>query len=266
MVLLDDSFEAMPSALNEGQRIVASIEKILMLFMVTVFALLLLIVGITILGLGFPFTALQNTLLSFFARGAPPFVLALAAIPVARRANLGKSILHFTLPASFLIFFFGLLIYTGAHFLIQAELVNVKVTPEMLAMMERTAAVEPGSLTPAGFYDAAVLFTAQTALTPFFVLVGILTMVFAEPPFKWFAGGAKYHGRNWLTVIAAVVLILAYFVIMALPGPRSFFQLVSLPTSFWVAIIALTTLWVFVQRSLWRSNWIERFLDIAPDS
>jgi hypothetical protein len=69
-----------------------------------------------------------------------------------------------------------------------------------------------------------------------------------------------------LTVIAAVVLILAYFVIMALPGPRSFFQLVLLPTSFWVAIIALTTLWVFVQRSLWRSNWIERFLDIAPDS
>jgi cation-transporting ATPase E len=266
MVLLDDSFEAMPPALNEGQRIVASIEKILMLFMVTVFALLLLIIGISILKLGFPFTALQNTLLSFFARGAPPFVLALVAIPVARRANLGKSILHFTLPASFLIFFFGLLIYIGAFYVIQAELVNVKVTPEMLAMMERTAAVEPGSLTPAGFYDAAVLFTAQTALTTFFVLVGILTMVFAEPPFEWFAGGAKYHGRNWLTVIAAVVFILTYFLIMALPGPRSFFQLVPLPTSFWVAIIALTTLWVFVQRSLWRSNWLERFLDLELDA
>ena len=91
-------------------------------------------------------------------------------------------------------------------------------------------------------------------------------MVFAEPPFKWFAGGAKYHGRNWLTVGAAVVLILAYFVIMALPGLRSFFQLVPLPTTFWIAIIALTTLWVFVQRWIWRSNWIERFLDIEPDS
>ena len=49
MVLLGDSFEAMPAALKEGQRIVNSIQNILKLFMVTVFALLLLVVGITML-------------------------------------------------------------------------------------------------------------------------------------------------------------------------------------------------------------------------
>jgi cation-transporting ATPase E len=41
MILLGDSFEAMPQAFTEGQRIVNSIQDILKLFMATVFALLL---------------------------------------------------------------------------------------------------------------------------------------------------------------------------------------------------------------------------------
>ncbi|MBK8795135.1 MAG: HAD-IC family P-type ATPase [Anaerolineales bacterium] len=72
MVLLGDSFEAMPKALREGQRIVASIQSILKVYMVTVFALVLLISGIAVLQLGFPFTAPQNTILSFFAARRPP--------------------------------------------------------------------------------------------------------------------------------------------------------------------------------------------------
>ena len=121
MILLGDSFEAMPAAFKEGQRIVNSIQNILKLFMVTVFALLLLIVGITVLHLGFPFTTLQSTLLSFFARGAPPLVLAVTALSVRRDTSLSRNIIHFTLPASFLIFLFGLIIYTGAFFLVQTS-------------------------------------------------------------------------------------------------------------------------------------------------
>ncbi|NCF69484.1 MAG: HAD-IC family P-type ATPase, partial [Chloroflexi bacterium] len=253
MVLLGDSFEAMPDALVEGQRIVGSIQNILKLFMVTVFALLMLIVGITMLRLGFPFTALQNTLLSFFARGAPPFILAISATAVARRSSLSQGILHFTLPASFTIFLFGLLIYIGAFFLIQDGLAQLTITPEMVSTLERTAAVEPGSMTTQSFYELATLYTAQTALVTFFVLTGVMVMVFAEPPLPWFAGGAPYHGRNWLPLVAAVVLIAGYLVIMAVPGLRSFFQLVALPPLFWMAILAMTFIWAFVQRVVWRT-------------
>ena len=262
MILMNDSFEAMPAALKEGQRIVGAIQNILKLFMVTVFALLLLIVAITILNLGFPFTALQNTLLSFFARGAPPFILAISALAVARRASLSDTIIHFTLPASFTIFLFGLFIYIGGLYLIENQLVGLTITPEMMAMMERTAAVEPGSMTTEDFYASATLFTAQTALVTWFVISGLLIMVFAEPPFAWFAGGSEYHGRNWLPLIAAVILFVAYLLIMAIPGLRSFFQLVHLPGSFILAIGLLAIAWVFLQRWMWRSRWLERFLDI----
>ena len=109
MVLLGDSFEAMPKALREGQRIVASIQSILKVYMVTVFALVLLISGIAVLQLGFPFTAPQNTILSFFARGAPPAIISLTALAAVNRTRLSANIMHFTLPAALLMFALSLI-------------------------------------------------------------------------------------------------------------------------------------------------------------
>lgn len=266
MVLLGDSFSAMPLALKEGTRIVNSIQNILKLFMVTVFALLLLIIGITMLGLGFPFTALQSTLLSFFARGAPPFVLAVTAVTVRQRVTLSQNILQFTLPASFTIFLFGLFIYIGAFFMVDHNLAQITVTPEMVATLERTIGAQSGTMSGELFNQAAVLLSAQTALTTFFVFTGITLMIFAEPPFAWFAGGAPYRGRNWLPVGAAIVLFAGYLVVLALPSLRSFFSLVPLPTLFYVIIALLTVLWVFVQRLVWRTRWLEHFLDMVEET
>ena len=261
MVLLGDSFEAMPAALKEGQRIVNSIQNILKLFMVTVFALLLLVVGITILQLGFPFTTLQSTLLSFFARGAPPLVLAVTALSVRRDTDLTQNIIHFTLPASFLIFLFGLLIYTGTIFLVQNQLVDLMVTPEMLTSLQGYTTMEPASMDDEWFKSTVLLLSAQTTLTTFFVFAGIMLMLFADPPSQWFVGGSEYTG-NKLVVIAAVVLIVAYLILLMIEPLRAFFQLVPLPWIFHLTIGVLTLVWMFLQRFVWRANWLERFLDM----
>lgn len=262
MVLLGDSFAAMPPALSEGQRIVNSIQNILKLFMVTVFALLLLIIGITILNLGFPFTALQNTMLSFFARGAPPLVLALTAVSVRQKTSLSRNILHFTLPASFMLFLFGLLIYLGTFFIAELGFAEIIVTPEIAELIERTAEVATGTMTDAEVVTAAIRLSAQTALTTFFVYSGILLMVFAEPPTRWLAGGAPFRRRNWQTVAGAVALMAGFIVILLVPGLRIFFQLIPLPLELHLIIVALTGVWVFVQLVMWRRSWLERFLDM----
>jgi cation-transporting ATPase E len=261
MILLGDSFEAMPNALTEGQRIVNSIQNILKLFMVTVFALLLLIVGISFLQLGFPFTTLQSTLLSFFARGAPPLVLAMVAVAGRKRGSLYGNIMHFTLPASLLIFVFGLLIYTGVYFVVQNNLAQITITPETLVEIGQNSGRDLSDLTPDEFVAAATVVSAQTALTTFFVLAGLMLMVFAEPPIKWLAGGAPYSG-NWLATIAAGVLLVGYLVVLALPRLRSFFDLVALPASFHIAVAVTTVIWVLVQRLVWRRLWFEKLLDI----
>jgi cation-transporting ATPase E len=121
------------------------------------------------------------------------------------------------------------------------------------------------SLTPDEFNRAVTLFSAQTALTTFFVLAGIMLMVFAEPPLKWLASGAPYNNGNWLATIAAVVLLIGYGLVLAVPGLRRFFDLVPLPISINLGLIILTALWVVLQRAMWRSRWLERFLDMEED-
>lgn len=263
MILLGDSFEAMPPALQEGKRIIGSIQNILKLYMVTVFALLLLIIAITSLNIGFPFTALQNTLLSFFARGAPPFILAIVSVAIVKQANLGKTIIHFTLPASFLLFFFGLLLYLGTFLLIKEGLAHIDQIPqESIAEMTKIANSEAGSITEESFRELATLFTAQTVLVTFFSLAGIVLMLFAEPPIKWFEAGAAFHKRNWFTILAAVIMIISYYVVLLAPRLRTFFQLVPLPSVLHIIIIITTIVWVFSQRWAWRSHLLERFMQM----
>jgi cation-transporting ATPase E len=262
MVLLGDSFEVMPKAVSEGQRIVASIQNILKTFMVTVFAMLLLVVAIGILQMGFPFTAAQNTMMSFFARGAPPAILSLTAVAAQQRVRLARNVIHFTLPAAFLLFFFGLLIYTGAFFLAQRNLAHIEITPEITALIERTA--RTSDLSAAQVQQAAIYYTAQTALVTFFVLTGVLLMFFAEPPLHWFAGGSPYRG-SWLVVAGAAALIAGYYVVLLVPRLREFFELAPLPPLFHAVILGATLLWVLLQRLVYRRQWLERFLDMPVE-
>jgi cation-transporting ATPase E len=89
-------------------------------------------------------------------------------------------------------------------------------------------------------------------------------MVFAEPPLRWFAGGAPYRG-HWLTGAGAVVLVIAYYILLLVPGLRSFFELVPLPLFFHIAILVMTALWTVLLRAMWRRRWLGRFLDMAVD-
>jgi len=165
------------------------------------------------------------------------------------------------LPAALLMFAFGLLVYIGAFFVTERGLAQVDASPEMVAIVARAAQVAPESLGTAEFNTLALLYTAQTSLVTFFVLAGVLIMVFAEPPLRWFAGGSPYRG-HWLVGAAAVVLIVAYYILLLLPGLRSFFELVPIPLFFHIAILVMTVLWALLLRMMWRQRWLGRFLDI----
>ena len=266
IILLGDSFEALPLAFSEGQRIVNSIQEILKLFMATVFALLLLIIGIVFLGLGFPFTTLQSTLLSFFARGVPPLILAMVATAGRQRGNLLKNIFQFTLPAAFNIFLFGLLIYIGVYYAIDHRLADVNLTQEAIIQIGENAGRDLSSLTADQMQMLLRVVSAQTGLTTFFVLAGVLLMVFAQPPVRWLAGGAEYNGGRWLPTVAAVILILGYVVVLAVPRIRYTFDLVALPTSLNAAIVVMTVLWSVTLLAVWRARLLDHFLDMQWSS
>ena len=266
MVLLKDSFAALPMALQEGKRIIGSIQNILKLYMVTIFALLLLIFAVSALNIGFPFTAMQNTLLSLFARGAPPIVLAFVSVAVPHRGNLGKTIIHFTLPASFLLFFFGVILYIGAFFSVEKGLAGIQeIPPDLISSLERIANLPAKSLTADQAKTMFTQFSAQTVLVNFFVIAGILLMLFAEPPLKWFEGGAPFRKKNPLTIVMAVILIIAFYIVMLMPFFRDFFELIPLLFIYHNAILISIILWMFIQRWVWRKRLLERLLMIDDD-
>jgi cation-transporting ATPase E len=102
LVLLDGTFDALPSVVGEGRRVLGNIERTANLYLTkTVYAMLLsLAVGVA--GIVFPFLPRHLTLIGALTIGIPSFFLALA--PSGRRFRPGfvRRVLRFTIPTGFL--------------------------------------------------------------------------------------------------------------------------------------------------------------------
>ena len=249
--MLDDSFAALPYAVGEGQRIVNGMQDILKLFLTRVFYAAILIVSMGILGV-FPFTPKHNSLLTLFTVGIPALALAAWARPGSfHRTDLVRRVWHFVLPAVLTISVTSLVIY----------LVHL-----MPAFRQFVAANPRATELAAG---AAAMPRAQTALTVYAVICGLLLLVFVEPPTKAWAGGDDLSGDRRPAVLAFGLLLL-FLMVLAIPPLRRFFELSRLSAADLAVIGALAAVWALAQRWIWRARLIERFIGAdlwpGPDS
>src|SRR5205807_6917035 len=99
LVLLDDSFAALPGVVGEGRRVIANVERVANLFLTkTVYAMLLsLAVGVA--GLPFPFLPRHLSIVSSLTIGIPAFFLALAPNAQRFRPGFVARALRFAVPA-----------------------------------------------------------------------------------------------------------------------------------------------------------------------
>ena len=86
------------------------------------------------------------------------------------------------------------------------------------------------------------LATAQSALTTFSVLCGLLLLLFVEPATEFFAGGSDLS-KDWRPSFMALALLIVYIVILVVPPLRSFFELQLLGVLDYLAIGVLALLW-----------------------
>lgn len=262
MILLNDSFQALPPAFTEGQRIVSGMKDILRLFMTRVISQALLIVAIAIIGLGFPLVPKHNSLMVFLTVGIPVIGLAVWARPrPLPRTSILKEIAHFTIPASITIFVFGLLVYLVTFIVVAQATVNVNVDPAFIQGFERYIGINWDISAPDQFALELGQSAAQTALTGFLVLAGLLLLVFVEPPTSWWEGGDELSG-DWRPTLAALGMLVAYVAILLIEPARTFFELLPLPFPFYVGIVAVTLVWLVVTRMAWRRRWMERYLEL----
>lgn len=245
MILLRDSFGALPWAFREGQRVVNGMFDILRIFMVRLASKALLIISVAMIG-GFPFFPRQASLLSFFAAGVPAVALAYWAPSGAREErSLLRPLFRFALPAAVLMSLLGVGAYLG--FLYPA--------------IESFLSAHPA----AGSAEAvqAALPVATTATTVFAILCSLILLPLTVPPTPFWAGGSEVRG-DWRPTILAVVLLVLFGVVVALPLGRTLWDVTPLSWLGWIALGFLSLVWGFAVRWIWRGRMLERFL--APSA
>lgn len=192
MVLLDDSFAALPLAFAEGQRVRNDMWNVIKLFLTRISYLVLLLFIIPIAG-GFPFAPKQASILQFITAS----IISVAVVAWARpglssQKNVVRSFVYFILPATFTQSLVGFAIY---------------------ALILQLASQHNGNA-------AQAQAVAQSALTTFSVLGGLLMIPFVVPPTTFWTGGSELSG-DWRPTVLALGMVVVFLVIVVLPGVRS---------------------------------------------
>ncbi len=246
LVLMQDSFAALAPAVSEGQRIVNGMQDILKLFMTRIATMALVIFSALVIG-QFPLALRQASLVTLFSVGIPTVLLALWARPGAvNRGGLGRRLFHFILTPVVVTTVFSLLLFYGT-------LVAILALRADMTLSFSAETIEP-------FYAEAVN-GAQSTLTAFLAFVGLLTIIFVEPPTEWWVGGDDLSG-DWKPTILAGALLILFFAIVFYKPARELFAMHELNAwEITVAVLAAAA-WMFLARWLWRRNILERYLGI----
>ena len=111
LVLLDDNFETIVAAIEEGRQILSNIRKVLIYLPSDVTDELILIGGSLLMGIALPFNALQILWVNFFTDSFPAIAYAFErdADGLSRRIRKSKKIELFDPLTRFLIFTIGIL-------------------------------------------------------------------------------------------------------------------------------------------------------------
>jgi cation-transporting P-type ATPase E len=99
LVLLDSTFDPLPSVVAEGRRVLGNIERTSNLYVTKTVYAMLIALGVGVVGLEFPFLARQLTLIGALTIGIPSFFLALAPNDERARPGFLERVLRFTIPA-----------------------------------------------------------------------------------------------------------------------------------------------------------------------
>jgi cation-transporting ATPase E len=224
IVLLGDSFAALPVAFREGQRIVKGMEDVVRLLLTRTLYVLLLVVATRLVDVPFPVTPKHNSILALLTVGIPILAIATWARPGSSKGVI-RSASSFIFPAAITVFLVTLAIY----------LVQLVTSDEVNA--------------------------ARTALTTTSVLCGLVLIPFVEPPSKWWVGGDEFSG-DWRPTLLALGMLGLFSLIMAIPPLRAFFELTPISGSVFFIIVLVVIVWAFTLRFTWRARIFQRFMGV----
>jgi cation-transporting ATPase E len=244
LVLMNDSFEALVPAVAAGQRIVNGMQDILKIFLARITTIALVVMSAWLIGI-FPLELRNSSLVTLLTVGIPSILLALWARPGrAVPGGLMRQLIRFVVPAAMTSTLLSLLLFYGRM---------------VLPVLERTSGRPRLPAGELASVVAANLQVAQTMLTAFLVVCGVVLLLFVDPPARWWAVANPLVADRRPALLALGLLTL-FTVILLVPLLRNFFSLAALSAGE-VGVVALCgLLWLVTVRTIWRLQLMERFL------
>lgn len=259
IVLLNDSFNVLPTAFHEGQRIVNGLRDTFMLFLSRSFTVIFIIVMVRMLALGFPFLPKHNAITSLLMASVPTFFLTLVARSGKANTVFLKSILRFSLPTALITALLGVLLYVQVFYLVNSGVLVIPFESAAIEAFQTYAGIDYPIDTPEAFTNEVALFFAQTVLTVYMVFTGAILILFVAPPLAFFSG-AVVTRRDRRVILIAIGSVALFMVIMLIEPLRTFFELVPLSLETYITIIIFSTIWTFALWGYWTLQPLRRVL------
>ncbi len=278
VVLLGDSFAALRPAFDEGRRIISGMSSVLFLFLARSITTTLIIIGITMVGLSFPFDPAQVALTTFTV-GIPAFFLTLWAKPRGLQKNILQSLARFVIPVALLTMLMGVGIYVNDFYRARTAPENIAASapatdsdsdpdegPGMQRLLENYSTYTGVSQDDPAFGDAFGTIAAQGALSIFVSFTAFLLLLFLEPPIQFFTGWRKEVSEDKRPAILAVVLFILFQIFYFVPSIGTYFGLLEKPDFVYIEILAVTVVWMFLIRAIWRYHIFEKFFGLEVEA
>jgi cation-transporting ATPase E len=260
MILLQDSFNALRPAFHEGRRIIGGMTTALFLFLSRVASTTLIIIGVTMVGLDFPFDPAQVALTTFTV-GVPAFFLTLWARPRRLEENLLRCLARFVFPVAIVTMLMAVAIYvTDYRFLLTSPLAQ-EDAGWAAEIFESYTGVEAGST---GYANTVATVLAQGSVSMFISWTACLLILFLEPPHRFFLGWRSEVSADKRPAWLALGLFILFTIIWSVDPLGYYFGILVKPLPIQLIILGLVVVWFFLVRTIWRLHLLERFLGLDP--
>ena len=251
MVLMEDSFSALPKAIMQGRRTVSGMRDILKLYLTRNFALAILFVFTYFLVGSVPVIPIQNVFYAFISVSAIAFFMTLFSKPEGSSGLILPKVLKFAVPSAVCIAGFGIMVYAVTWMLVG----NGTITPDY----EWMASV-------GGFSDVDALLMhmswsgsgweeicARSAMLLFVTIAGVGQIMMVSPYFRFMSvdGSVNKSLLPWFVIgLIALALAAAFvwfpFVLVYLV------EMVIFPVEVYGALAVVLIVWFLLERTIHR--------------
>jgi cation-transporting ATPase E len=259
IVLVDDSFAALLPAQHEGRRIINGIAVSMYVFLARVATQGVVILAVTMLGLGFPYSPTQVGL-TLLTVGVPTLFLTFWARPVLPDQHLLGNLARFVIPAAVITAGFGTAVYALLYQGITQGFTTGRTPAQVVSEFERYTGLAYG--TDTDFPTAAATIGAQTGLSTFVCLASFVLILFLAPPTRFFAAWTRPTDDRRPALLVAV-LVAAFIAVIFIPTLSDYFGLTGPALPVFKIVLPALVLWFAALSAAYRFRLLDQVLGLG---